>query len=164
MGPDEAQRFAASAPKPDVRFHYRTVALERAVAAADLLPVRSQAYAATLCWASRFAFDANNDDRAREIYQRYVEDRRLPVVGQDVRPRLSAARLRGGSRLLDEAERALAEAQRGVYDCCVAGRACSGRRPDFSAKSRAVGLGPDEEKADDAAGQQQAPRTTKPCS
>lgn len=72
LGPDEATRFEASAPKPDKRFHYRTVATDRALEAADLLPQGSQAYAATLCWATRFAFDSDDADRARSIYRRYV--------------------------------------------------------------------------------------------
>ena len=72
LGPDEAARFAASAPKPEVRFHYRVVATDQALAAADLLPQRSQAYAATLCWATRFAFDSRDDARAAQIYRRYV--------------------------------------------------------------------------------------------
>jgi len=72
LGPDEASRFAASAPKPDTRFHYRPIAAERALAAADLLPQRSQAYAATLCWAARYAFASSDEARAQAIYQRYV--------------------------------------------------------------------------------------------
>ncbi len=72
LGPDEATRFAASAPKPDKRFHYRAVATDRALEAADLLPQGSQAYAATLCWATQFAFDSNDADRAKSIYRRYV--------------------------------------------------------------------------------------------
>jgi len=72
LGPDEATRFAASAPKPNKRFHYRVIATDRALAAADLLPRGSQAYAAALCWASRFAFASDDADRARSIYHRYV--------------------------------------------------------------------------------------------
>jgi hypothetical protein len=72
LGPDEASRFAASAPKPDTRFHYRPIAADRALAAADLLPQRSQAYAATLCWAARYAFAGGEPDRAAAIYKRYV--------------------------------------------------------------------------------------------
>jgi tetratricopeptide (TPR) repeat protein len=72
LGPEEASRFAASAPKPDARFHYRAIAADKAVAAADLLPQRSQAYAATLCWAARYAIDSGDDDRAAAIYKRYV--------------------------------------------------------------------------------------------
>ncbi|SEP15069.1 hypothetical protein SAMN02990966_04127 [Rhodospirillales bacterium URHD0017] len=72
LGPDEANRFAASAPKPDARFHYRPIAADKAVAAADLLPQRSQAYAATLCWAARYAIDSGDEARATAIYKRYV--------------------------------------------------------------------------------------------
>lgn len=73
LGPDEASRFAASAPKPDTRFHYRPIAAERALAAADLLPQRSQAYAATLCWAARYAIASRDETKAQAIYRRYVE-------------------------------------------------------------------------------------------
>jgi hypothetical protein len=72
LGPDEASRFAASAPKPNSRFHYRVIATDHALAAADLLPQRSQAYAATLCWAARYAFDSADEARAAAIYRRYV--------------------------------------------------------------------------------------------
>jgi hypothetical protein len=72
LGPDEASRFAASAPTPNARFHYRAIAADKAVAAADLLPQRSQAYAATLCWAARYAIDSGDEDRATAIYKRYV--------------------------------------------------------------------------------------------
>ena len=72
LGPDEEDRFASSAPNPDVRFHYRLIAADHAVAAADLLPQRSQAYAATLCWAARFAKQGNDLPRAENIYRRYV--------------------------------------------------------------------------------------------
>lgn len=72
LGPDEEKRFAASAPKPDIRFHYRMIASDQALAAADLLPERSQAYAATLCWAARFALDASDQDKAEAIYRRYI--------------------------------------------------------------------------------------------
>jgi tetratricopeptide (TPR) repeat protein len=72
LGPDEASRFAASAPHPDLRFHYREVAMNHALAAADLLPQRSQAYAATLCWATRFAIESRDLAQADAIYRRYL--------------------------------------------------------------------------------------------
>jgi tetratricopeptide (TPR) repeat protein len=72
LGPDEASRFAASAPKPDVRFHYRVIAADQAMAAADLLPQRSQAYAASLCWAARFATDSGDEAKKESIYRRYI--------------------------------------------------------------------------------------------
>jgi tetratricopeptide (TPR) repeat protein len=73
FGPDEARRFEASAATPDVRFHYRAIAADRALAVADLLPQRSQAYAATLCWAASFATDSGDLKRAEGIYRRYVK-------------------------------------------------------------------------------------------
>lgn len=72
LGPDEERRFASSAPKPDVRFHYRLIASDHAIAAADLLPQRSQAYAAALCWAARYAKEGNDLPRTEKIYQRYI--------------------------------------------------------------------------------------------
>ena len=72
LGPDEASRFAASAPRPDTRFHYRGIAADRAAAAADLLPQGSQAYAATLCWAARYAISSGDQAKADAIYRRYV--------------------------------------------------------------------------------------------
>ena len=72
LGPNEVRRFEASAPKPDKRFHYRGIAADQALAAADYLPQRSQAYAATLCWAARHAFSSADPARAEAIYRRYV--------------------------------------------------------------------------------------------
>ncbi len=72
LGPDEERRFASSAPKPDVRFHYRLIASDHAITAADLLPQRSLAYAAALCWAARYAKDGNDLPRTEKIYRRYV--------------------------------------------------------------------------------------------
>jgi hypothetical protein len=68
----EIERVAASAPKPDARFHYRAVAADRALEAAALLPHPSQAYAATLCWASRYAKEVGDEKRAWSIYELYV--------------------------------------------------------------------------------------------
>jgi tetratricopeptide (TPR) repeat protein len=70
--PTEIERVAASAPKPDTRFHYRAVAADRALEAAALLPHGSQAYAATLCWASRYAKEVSDEKRAWSIYKLYV--------------------------------------------------------------------------------------------
>ena len=70
-----------------MRFHYRAVAADRALEAADLLPHGSQAYAATLCWATRFAKDVGDEERARSIYRRYVATGPLPALGEDLRQR-----------------------------------------------------------------------------
>jgi tetratricopeptide (TPR) repeat protein len=86
----ERQRFNDSAAQPDRRFHYRYVAADRAVSAADLVPRRSQAFAATLCMATNWMLqgppDYNEPEdgdttkpvnerqrRAQAYYARYVK-------------------------------------------------------------------------------------------
>jgi hypothetical protein len=86
----ERQRFADSTAQPDRRFHYRYIAADKAVAAADLLPPRSQAFAATLCMATNWMLqgppdfnEAGDGDttkplnerqrRAKAYYARYVK-------------------------------------------------------------------------------------------
>ena len=70
--PREKRRFAESAPSPDLRFHYRYVAVDHAVLAASLLPQRSQAYEAVLCGASHWMFQSQDDGRANALYRQYV--------------------------------------------------------------------------------------------
>jgi hypothetical protein len=70
---DESVRYDASRPRPDLRFHYRYLAAEWALAAADELPPRSQAFAAILCQASAWMIQSHADERAWAIYQRYVQ-------------------------------------------------------------------------------------------
>ncbi len=67
----EKTRFAASVAQPDKRYHYRYVAVLDASRAADLLPPRSQAFAAVLCSATGFVL---NQDRAAAtvLYARYL--------------------------------------------------------------------------------------------
>ncbi len=43
---NEKARFATSVARPNLRFHYRFLAVDEATHAADLLPPRSQAFAA----------------------------------------------------------------------------------------------------------------------
>jgi tetratricopeptide (TPR) repeat protein len=50
----ELMRFKDSAPKPNFRYHYRFVGVDDALHAADLLPPRSQAFAAVLCRATKW--------------------------------------------------------------------------------------------------------------
>jgi cellulose synthase operon protein C len=69
----EVIRYDTSRPRPDLRFHYRYLATERALAAADELPPRSQAFAAILCQASAWMIQSHADERAWAIYLRYVE-------------------------------------------------------------------------------------------
>ena len=68
---DEAQRAHAARPSPDERWHYRRVAMHLAEDAAGHVPPRSQAYAALLCQASRYA-KRSPDDVAR-LWSLYVE-------------------------------------------------------------------------------------------
>ncbi len=68
----ERARYAASAPTPYHRFHYRSIAISHALKAADLLPPRSQAFAAVLCHAAQWALSLNDQPQAQTIYRRYV--------------------------------------------------------------------------------------------
>lgn len=71
---DERKRFDASKPKPNLRFHYRYVAVDEANAAADLLPARSQAFAAVLCAATGWMMETPGEDkRVHALYRRYVK-------------------------------------------------------------------------------------------
>jgi hypothetical protein len=71
----EVKRFADQKTQPDLRFHYRYIAVDEASKAADLLPQRSQAFAATLCAAAGWMRQtAGADDRAKALYHRYVHD------------------------------------------------------------------------------------------
>jgi cellulose synthase operon protein C len=70
----ERSRFAASTPNPDKRFHYRYVAVAEAQHAADLLPPRSQAFAAVLCKATGWMLSSDNDAAVRQLYHRYVKE------------------------------------------------------------------------------------------
>lgn len=60
-GEGERARVAASEAHPDRRYHYRFVAADFAARAAELVPQRSQAYAALLCEAAGYVI---NDDGA----------------------------------------------------------------------------------------------------
>lgn len=69
----EIRRFEDSRPKPYLRFHYRYIAEDLATQAADLLPPRSQAFAAVLCHATGWMLSSHDDERVRALYARYVE-------------------------------------------------------------------------------------------
>ncbi|HEX7815784.1 hypothetical protein [Dyella sp.] len=58
----ERQRYDQSQAKPNQRFHYRYLAVDQASRAADLLPPRSQAFAAVLCKATGWMMDGPGDD------------------------------------------------------------------------------------------------------
>lgn len=57
----ERQRYADSVSKPDYRYHYRYIATDEASQAADLLPQRSQAFAAVLCKATGWMMEGPPD-------------------------------------------------------------------------------------------------------
>jgi cellulose synthase operon protein C len=69
----EADRFATSKIEPDKRYHYRYIAADYAARGADLLPTRSQAFAAVLCHATDWMLSTHEDVAARRLYHRYVE-------------------------------------------------------------------------------------------
>ena len=71
----ERTRAAMSHAVPNSRFHYRYIAVDEASRAADLLPARSQAYAAVLCKATGWMMQTPGEDaRARALYLRYVKN------------------------------------------------------------------------------------------
>ncbi|WP_199096494.1 hypothetical protein [Dyella sp. ASV21] len=69
----ERQRYADSVAKPERRFHYRYIAADEASAAADLLPPRSQAFAAVLCQATGWMQDGPPD--YEDNYQGWGEEK-----------------------------------------------------------------------------------------
>lgn len=66
----EVHRVDSSRTAPATRFHYRYVAADLAVQAANALPTRTQAYAALLCQGSRWA--RRDTDRVQAIWRSYV--------------------------------------------------------------------------------------------
>ncbi len=56
----ERQRYNDSAPRPNLRYHYIFVGANDAIHAADLLPPRSQAFAAVLCNATSWITDGTS--------------------------------------------------------------------------------------------------------
>lgn len=76
----ELGRMMASAPIHGERYHYRYLAADLAERAADLLPRRSQAFVAALCWSARYI--RNDDpDRVQALYRRAL--RQGPPVSMD---------------------------------------------------------------------------------
>jgi len=69
---DEAKRVLASRAQPHQRFHYRYVATDFAGKSADLLPPRTQAFAAVLCHATNWLID-RDADAAAVVYRRYLK-------------------------------------------------------------------------------------------
>ena len=75
-GAEEVARVEESGPKPDRRFHYRHVASRLATETANLLPTKSQAYAACLCWAAAWVMERDFKE-ARRLYKLYRQTGRF---------------------------------------------------------------------------------------
>lgn len=73
MGSDEAVRALSSAPKPDVRFHYRYAAANLAGEAARLMPDNSPVTAAVLCRAGLWL--AGRDPKAADLFYKTLVKR-----------------------------------------------------------------------------------------
>ncbi len=76
---DERRRYADSEARPDKRFHYRHIAADLAEKAANLLPPRSQAFAATLCIATQYVRD--DFERRDSLYRRYIKQGAMGAFG-----------------------------------------------------------------------------------
>ena len=71
----EQARAAASVVEPNIRYHYRYIAVDDAGRAADLLPARSQAFAAVLCKATGWMMQTPGEGaRVKSLYQRYAKN------------------------------------------------------------------------------------------
>jgi hypothetical protein len=78
---DERDRFATTQP-PIQRFHYRYLAADLARHAADLLPPRSQSFAAVLCAATGWMLSTEGaKPRAMALYAHYVAEGALGPWG-----------------------------------------------------------------------------------
>jgi hypothetical protein len=75
----ELQRYNQSKPEPDIRFHYRYIALEHVQAALQSLPARSQAAAAMLCHAASWMRSSHDQRGETVLWQQYVHSG--PAVG-----------------------------------------------------------------------------------
>jgi hypothetical protein len=71
--PLERERFAATTPSPNVRFHYRYLAADYGERAADALARDSQAFAAVLCHTTAWII-GTDPARADALYARYLRE------------------------------------------------------------------------------------------
>jgi hypothetical protein len=79
---NEMKRAADSTARPNKRFHYRMIAVEHAMKAADLLPHSSQAFAAVLCAAAQWTID-REPETAEAAYSRYLKEGAYVPWGRD---------------------------------------------------------------------------------
>jgi tetratricopeptide (TPR) repeat protein len=83
---DEVKRVADSAIDPDVRFHYRTLAVKHLLTAADFLPRRSEILSSVLCNGASWLEQHNrsyNEDLIKAVFSRYVKDGRVEPWAQN---------------------------------------------------------------------------------
>lgn len=80
IGADEPARLAASVPAHLSRFHYRQIAADHAMQAANFVPARSQAFAAMLCSGTRWLIN-REPEAAQVLYRRYVAEGALVPFG-----------------------------------------------------------------------------------
>ncbi|HVY24630.1 MAG TPA: hypothetical protein VG962_14880 [Steroidobacteraceae bacterium] len=76
---DESARVENNIAKPNNRFHYRDVAVNHLIAAADLMPKHSQVISAELCNGVNWLQSRGrsfNDERINILYQKYARDGR----------------------------------------------------------------------------------------
>jgi cellulose synthase operon protein C len=69
----ESEQFLKTTAVPNKRFHYRFIAANMAEQAAGELPARSQAFAASLCHATRWVI-YRDEAQGKRYYQRYVKE------------------------------------------------------------------------------------------
>jgi tetratricopeptide (TPR) repeat protein len=69
---DEIARYGKSLPMPNARWHYRYGAMDKAEAAAQLTPPKSEAFAAVLCHATDWSTRTEGDEAGRKYYREYV--------------------------------------------------------------------------------------------
>ena len=77
---DERSRVASSKAAPLARYHYRLNAVDDASKSADLLPPRTQAFAAVLCQATSWIID-REPALAQNVYTRYLKQGALVPWG-----------------------------------------------------------------------------------
>jgi len=68
----ELERLNSSAATYNIRFHYRQLAAELSAQAAELLPQNSQAFAATLCYSTKWLL-LRQPELAKGFYQQYLQ-------------------------------------------------------------------------------------------
>lgn len=69
---DEVARHGRSLPTPNARWHYRYNAMDKAEAAAQMTPPKSEAFAAILCHATDWATRTDGEEAGRKYYREYV--------------------------------------------------------------------------------------------